>query len=96
MASLSIVLMALVTFLPRLMGLWFSGQRLPPFFLRFLHYVPIAVFAALIVPSVPSGEDTTMRAFSALLAALIFWRLRSLSLGLLVGMVALWLLKAIF
>ena len=46
---LTVAGMLAVTFGSRLAGLGLRAQ-LPPFWLRFLHFVPIAVFAALFEP----------------------------------------------
>ncbi len=89
--------MAAVTYGPRLAGLWASGLELAPFWRRFLQFVPISVFAALIAPALPSptgdARETVLRLFAAGFAAAVVWRARSLWLGLLVGMVAFWLLR---
>ena len=47
--------MLAVTFGSRLAGL-LVRMRLPPFWLRFLHFVPIAVFAALVTPSLEGSR----------------------------------------
>jgi branched-subunit amino acid transport protein len=93
-ATLTILLMAVVTYLPRLLGFALTGVRVSPFWQRFLRFVPIAVFAALIVPGIP-GElgEVWQRSLAAALAALAIWRVRSLWLGILVGMAAFWLLR---
>lgn len=94
MTSLTILLMALVTYLPRLAGLSLTGLTLPPFWTRFLRFVPIAVFAALVVPALPSPGETPVRLVAAGVAALALWRFGSLWFGLLVGMMAFWGLRA--
>ena len=95
-ATLIILLMALVTYGPRLAGFALSGVRLPSFWLRFLHFVPIAVFAALIVPALPGDENEVgIRLVAATLAALALWRVKQLWLGIAVGMGAFWLLRAL-
>ena len=44
--------MALVTYLPRLLPAWFlRGKQLPAFVKSWLKYVPVAVLAALLLPS---------------------------------------------
>ncbi len=95
MIVLSIVLMALVTYLPRFLGLSLASFSLLPFWLRFLAFVPVAVFAALIVPALPHAGETGIRIIAAVAASLTLWRLRSLWLGLLVGMVVFWGLRAL-
>lgn len=94
MNVLTIVLMALVTYGPRLLGVSLPRLELPPFWSRFLTFVPIAVFAALIVPALPSEGETGIRLVAAAVAAVVLWRLRSLWFGLLVGMVVFWGLRS--
>lgn len=87
--------MAAVTFGSRLAGL--SLQReLPPFWLRFLHFVPIAVFAALVTPYVEGGSgEWEIRILAAGLAAVAAWRTGQLWVAIAVGMTAFWLLRLI-
>jgi len=92
---MTILLMALVTYLPRLAGLSLASLTLPPFWTRFLRFVPVAVFAALVAPVLPNAGETPIRLVAAGVAALVLWRFRSLWLGLLVGMVAFWGLRAL-
>ena len=95
-ATLIILLMALVTYGPRLAGFALSGRRVSGFWLRFLHFVPITVFAALIVPALPGDEgEVGIRLVAATLAALALWRVKRLWLGIAVGMGVFWLLRAL-
>ncbi len=94
MTILTILLMALVTYGPRLAGLSIAKGNLPPFWTRFLQFVPVAVFAALVVPALLSPGETPIRLVAAGIAALVLWRVRSLWFGLLVGMVVFWGLRA--
>lgn len=93
----TILLMAFVTYLPRLAGFLLSSRNVSPFWLRFFRFVPITVFAAIIFPALPglSGE-TTIRLFAAVLAGGAIWRLKSLWIGIVVGMGAFWLLRYLF
>jgi branched-subunit amino acid transport protein len=92
--TLTIFLMALVTYLPRLAGFVLSGRRVSPFWLRFFRFVPISVFAAIIFPALPgSSSETVIRLVAAALAAVAIWRLKSLWVGIVVGMGAFWLLR---
>lgn len=92
--SLIIVGMALVTYLPRLLGFALSSFKLPPFWLRFLRFVPITVFAALITPALLGNQgEGGVRIIAALLATLAIVRTKSLVLGLAVGMVSFWVLR---
>lgn len=91
---LVIVLMAVVTFVPRYLGLRLAGRGVPPFWLRFFQFVPVAVFPALIVPEVAGVEGEVIIRILALAAGGIVLLLRRvLWAGLLTGMVAFWLLR---
>jgi branched-subunit amino acid transport protein len=95
MTVVTIFLMALVTYLPRLAGLSLARFSLPTFWTRFLRFVPVAVFAALITPALPNAGETPVRLVAAAVAALVLWRFRSLWLGLLAGMAVFWGLRAL-
>jgi branched-subunit amino acid transport protein len=96
--NLGLVLgVAVVTYGTRVAGfslgrLTGGGQRaLPPAFDRFLTYVPIAAFSALIVPDLADGPGALgARLLGVLAAALAVWRLEKLWAGLLLGMAAFW------
>jgi branched-subunit amino acid transport protein len=92
-ATLTILLMALVTYLPRLAGFMLSGRTVPPFWLRFLRFVPISVFAVLIVPSLPGPGGLPARLAAAGVAAFLMWRRAGLAVGLLGGLATFWLLR---
>lgn len=94
---LTIALMAVVTFVPRYLGLRLSGRPVPPYWLRFFQFVPIAVFPALIVPELFAVEgETGVRLTAFALAGVVLLRFRVLWAGLLAGMVAFWLLRWLF
>lgn len=85
--------MLVVTFGSRLAGLTVQ-LRLPPFWLRFLGFVPIAVFAALVTPSLQGSRgEGGIRVAAATLASLVAWRSRNLAFAIAVGMAAFWLLR---
>jgi branched-subunit amino acid transport protein len=85
--------MVAVTFGSRLTGLTMR-MKLPPFWLRFLHFVPIAVFAALVTPSLEGSRgEGGIRVAAAAIAAAVAWRSRQLALAIGAGMVAFWLLR---
>lgn len=93
-ATMVILLMALVTYGPRLLGFSLAGRDVSGFWLRFLNFVPIAVFTALVVPALPGDQgELGIRVLAAVLAGLVMWRVRSLWLGIAVGMAAFWLLR---
>lgn len=93
---LTVAGMVAVTFGSRLAGL--SLQRpLPEAALRFLHFVPIAVFAALVAPSLAGSQgEGEARVAAAALAALAAWRTRQLWVAIAVGMTVFWLLRIPF
>ncbi len=93
---LTLVGMVAVTFGSRYAGLALTAE-LPAFWVRFLHFVPIAVFAALVTPSL-GGElgEGEIRLAAASAAALVAWRTRNLGASLAVGMIAFWLLRIPF
>lgn len=94
---LTLMFMALVTYGPRLAGFALSGLRVSPFWRRFLHFVPIAVFAALVTPALAGNAgEGNVRLVAALIASLVIWYKRSLVLGIIVGMGAFWLLRGLF
>jgi branched-subunit amino acid transport protein len=86
--------MGLVTYLPRLLPAWFlRGQELPPFLVTWLHYVPVAVLAALLVPIllVQNGEFAlrwnNLYLWAAIPAILVAWKTKNMFATVLVGMV---------
>jgi branched-subunit amino acid transport protein len=85
--------MVAVTFGSRLAGLTLR-MRLPAFWLRFLHFVPISVFAALVTPSLEGSRgEGGIRLAAAVAAGLVAWRTRQLALAIAVGMAGFWLLR---
>lgn len=90
---LVVVGMLAATFGSRYAGLALRAD-LPAFWVRFLHFVPIAVFAALVTPSLAGDRgESEIRLLAAALAALAAWRTRQLWVAIAVGMVAFWLLR---
>jgi len=88
--------MAVVTFVPRYLGLRLAGRAVPSFWLRFFQFVPVAVFPALIVPELaglPHGLPS--RIIALVLAAAVLLRWRTTWAALLVGMAAFWLLRLV-
>lgn len=95
-----IVGMGLVTYLPRMLPLvGLSKVELPPLLLRWLKYIPAAVMASLLVPSIlmPEGELYLGLNNLYLLAALptfaVALKTRSLGLTVLAGMLAVVILQ---
>lgn len=84
-----------ITFATRYVGLRLSGSTLSPFWRAFLRFVPVSVFAALIVPSSVNAPDWPVRLVALALAGVALWRVQALWAGLLLGMGAYWLLRAV-
>lgn len=104
LTELTIILgMALATMLVRIPVLTFFGKlRLPDLVLRALYYVPASVLTAIIVPGVfmPDGGPIQIgfdNAYlvAAIVAVLVSLRTRNLLLTILLGMLALWVWRAI-
>jgi branched-subunit amino acid transport protein len=89
--------MAVVTYVPRLGGIALNVAQIPPFWRRFLRYIPISVFAALIVPALPGEQgEVLIRLVAASMAGLVTWRTQQMWAGILVGMGAFWILRLFF
>ena len=88
--------MVAVTFGSRYAGLVLRAD-LPDFWVRFLHFVPIAVFAALVTPYVEGGSgEGEIRLAAVVVAALAAWRTKQLWVAISAGMIAFWLLRIPF
>lgn len=95
-----VVLIGLGTFAWRGAFLVFGhGLQMPDLVRRGLNYVPPAVFAALVLPGLVQWQsDGTLdapRLLAGVLAAAVAWRTRATLPTLIIGMVALWGLRAI-
>ena len=91
--SWTIVGMAVVTYIPRLLPtLFLSGKTLHPMLAAWLRLIPPAVLAAMLVPSLLIREDVVhlgtdnLFLWCALVAFAVAWRFNSLSATVLVGM----------
>lgn len=85
--------MVAVTFGSRFAGLALH-RELPPFWLRSMHFVPIAVFAALVTPSIAGSRgEGEIRLLAVALSGLVAWRTRNLGLAIALGLVAFWVLR---
>jgi len=74
---LIVVLMALVTYLPRMLPMVLLGDVKMPLFLNtFLQFVPYAVLGALIFPAVLSSTGDTASSTAGALAAVLLSLLR--------------------
>lgn len=90
---LTVAGMLAVTFGSRYAGLA-SRFELPDFWARCLHFVPIAVFAALVTPSLEGGlGERDIRVAAAVVTGVAAWRTRNLGIAIASGMVAFWALR---
>src|SRR5262245_3915066 len=88
--------MAAVTYAIRLGGFSLGKIGLSPFWLRVLHCIPLAVFAAVIVSALPGQRgEWAPRLIAAACAGLVLWRSRQLWAGIVVGLGLLWLMRLI-
>lgn len=90
---ITIIGMALVTYLPRLFpALLLRGRSLPPFLTAWLRYIPAAVLAALLLPELilESGNLNlawdNLYLWAAIPSALVAWKWKSLFGTVLTGM----------
>lgn len=86
--------MLAVTFIPRVLPVWlFSSKSLPPLVVAWLRYVPVAVLAAMLLPSLVISEqhlDLTpgnLFLWAAIPTFLVAWKTRSLFAPVVTGMV---------
>ncbi len=94
-----VLLMAAVTFIPRLLPLIFlKADKLPEKFKQFLSYIPYAVLGALIIPAGLSGipDSHLISVLVLLIAALVSWYRKSVVLSFVVSVLAAWGLQFIF
>ena len=88
--------MVAVTFGSRYAGLALRVD-LPDFWVRFLHFVPIAVFSSLVAPALEGNRsEWGIRVTAAAIAAVAAWRTRQLWVAIAVGMAVFWLLRIPF
>ncbi len=85
--------MALVTYLPRLLPVWLlSSRSLPPLVTAWLRFVPVAVLSAMLLPSLLlDGKQIDLGAGNLYLIAaiptlLVAWKTRSMFAAVIVGM----------
>ena len=97
----AIVAVGVVTFGIRLSFIYLFGHidTVPPRVTQALRYVPAAVLAALVVPAVVSIEPTAVetltsdRLLAGAAAALVAWYTENVTATIVVGLVALWLVR---
>ncbi len=95
--------MGLVTFLPRLLPVYFlAGRTLPGWFIEWLDLIPAAVLSALLLPELlTAGTPITLSLYSlemivAIPTFLVAVKTKSLGGTVITGMGLYWLLDIIF
>ena len=91
---LTILGMALVTYIPRLLPVWLlSSRSLPKIVVAWLRYVPVAVLAAMLFPAIVVQGDqvdlglSNLFLLTAFPTVLVAWKTRSLFGSVIVGTV---------
>jgi branched-subunit amino acid transport protein len=94
--------MTLVTFIPRYGVLALLGRlEMPKPMLRVLRYVPVTVLSAIIFPDLLLKNGSLNLALNnsflaaGIIATLVSWRTKNLLLTVIIGMVALWVWRAL-
>ena len=97
---LTILGMALVTYATRVTAVLALRGEVVPWLRRWLGYVPVAVFTALIVPQLllRAGGDTRVFALgpalpAGVLGALVAWRTGNVLLTIAAGLGVFWILR---
>lgn len=90
-----ILTLAVLIYLTRIAGLILGARQAPAVIARALHYVPIAAFAALIVPGLAMPGELAPRLAAAVGSGVVALRFGKLWAALLVGMGVYWVLRAV-
>lgn len=97
---LTILGMALATYAARVITILALRGEIVPWLRRWLGYVPIAVFTALILPPLllQGNDDTRTLAIgpalpAGMVGALVAWRSSNVLITILAGMATFWLLR---
>lgn len=100
---LTILGMALVTYIPRLLPVWLLSSRpLPQLVVAWLRYVPVAVLAAMLFPAilVQDGQSDlgldNLFFWAAFPTLLVAWKTRSFFGAVVVGMVVVAVARIVF
>ena len=95
--------MALVTYLPRLLPAWFlRGKQLPAFVKSWLKYVPVAVLAALLLPSLMVEDGglnldwNNLYLWASIPAVFVAWKTKNMFATVLTGMALVALARLVF
>lgn len=101
---ITLVGMAVVTYLPRLIPAWvLRDKQLPAFLIAWLRFVPVSVLAALLLPSLLIQGDSinfsvsNLYLWAAIPAGLVAWKKKSLFgtvvIGMLVVAITRWIIR---
>ena len=93
--GLLILGLAILTYFTRVAGFLLGARHASPAVTRALHYVPIAAFAALIVPGLAVPGELAPRLLAAVGTAAVALRIGKLWAALLVGMAVYWGARAL-
>lgn len=92
-----VILMAFVTYIPRLLPLAFmKADRLPEKFKLFLSYIPYAVLGALIIPDGLSGipNNVPISIIVLTVAAIVSWYKNNVILAFVISVAVAWGLQS--
>ena len=79
----------------RLVAFTWKSEQMSASWERFLRFVPISVFTALVVSSLyRQPESLDVKLIALALAGIVIWRTKHFSLSIFVGLGALWLLAS--
>ncbi len=85
--------MLAVTYIPRVLPVWlFSSKSLPPLVIAWLRFVPVAVLAAMLLPSLVITENlldftwSNLFLWAAIPTFIVAWKTRSLFGSVITGM----------
>lgn len=101
---ITLVGMAVVTYLPRLIPAWvLRDKQLPAFLIAWLRFVPVSVLAALLLPTLLIQGDSinfsvsNLYLWAAIPAGLVAWKKKSLFgtvvIGMLVVAITRWIIR---
>lgn len=91
-----ILAVAALVLTTRAAGFYQKNTELPEFWVRFFRYAPFGAFVALVVPGLSGPQGIGIAQLGGALAAALSVKLtRQAWVGLAVGMVCFWLLRAL-
>lgn len=95
--------MLAVTYMPRLLPVWFlSSKSLPPLVIAWLRFVPVAVLAAMLLPSLVIADNHldfspgNLFFWAAIPTFVVAWKTRSLFGSVITGMAVVAIVRLIW